>query len=384
MGNHRRVVVCVSSLLLVLAAITNAAFGRQGACPPGWGPAFVVDPAEYPFAHQCVELEHGVVHYLDEGPRVDPVGTAILFHGNPTWSFMYREVVADLVADGWRVIAPDLYGFGLSDKPDPDSFAYSARSHADAMTAFVQALEVRDAVLVVHDWGGPIGFTVAGREASRFRGVVVLNTWAWPITPENAALFHDSLDWVNTNVTRSEAMIASGVLPRRVGESLALLHGPRGSAAYDAVRDAYWAPFLEVDTGRPRSDDHMQPTNRPYHFLSSDPALMLEAEAGVIAMSDRPVFFVIGARDALLGALRCDASAAQVCPDASFCRVVDGLEVCIDERSRQARFPALEEFLSRWDAGLVRGVTIARDASHFVAEYEPEAIADAVRAVGGG
>jgi haloalkane dehalogenase len=94
------------------------------------------------------------MHYLDEG---DPGAPAVLLlHGEPTWSYLFRHAVAPLVAAGRRVVAPDLVGFGRSDKPDsPGEFSYE--SHVRWLSGFVAATGLRDAVVVGHDWGGLLG-----------------------------------------------------------------------------------------------------------------------------------------------------------------------------------------------------------------------------------
>lgn len=124
----------------------------------------------YPFEHRFVETPHGRMHYTELGAG-DPV---LCLHGNPTWSFLYREFLRGL-SDRWRVVAPDLIGFGLSQKPrDPDD--YSIEGHIDDVSALVETLDLRDVTLVMQDWGGPIGLGVALRHPERVRALVVMNT----------------------------------------------------------------------------------------------------------------------------------------------------------------------------------------------------------------
>jgi haloalkane dehalogenase len=125
---------------------------------------------EYPFPSHFVRTGHGRMHYVDEG-----VGSPILcVHGNPTWSFLYRNFVKGLSTDH-RVVAVDLVGFGLSEKPaDPDS--YSIAGHVEDLSTLVESLDLRDLTLVVQDWGGPIGLGVAVRHPDRIRALVIMNT----------------------------------------------------------------------------------------------------------------------------------------------------------------------------------------------------------------
>ena len=113
------------------------------------------------------------MHYLDEGPSDGPV--ALLLHGQPTWSYLYRTVVPELVATGVRVIAPDNIGYGRSDKP-VTATDYTFARHIEWTRSLVTGLDLRDITLVAQDWGGPIGLSVLAAEPDRFARVVAANT----------------------------------------------------------------------------------------------------------------------------------------------------------------------------------------------------------------
>ncbi|MFC4128463.1 alpha/beta fold hydrolase [Nocardia rhizosphaerae] len=136
---------------------------------PGW-----VDDELFPFESRFVEIDGHTVHYVDEGSGP----TLLLLHGNPTWSFLWREVIGALRAD-FRCIALDLPGFGLSTaKP---GYRFLPEEHAEVVTAFVAALGLSGATLVGQDWGGTIGLAVAQRRPGTFDRLVLANTWAWPV-----------------------------------------------------------------------------------------------------------------------------------------------------------------------------------------------------------
>lgn len=124
----------------------------------------------YAFEPHYLE-QHGLrMHYVDEGDG-DPV---LLLHGEPTWAYLYRKVIPEL-APAARVIAPDYFGFGRSDKPvERDWYSYDA--HCAAIARFVDALDLRDVTVVMQDWGGPIGFRLAVERLDRVSRLVVLNT----------------------------------------------------------------------------------------------------------------------------------------------------------------------------------------------------------------
>ncbi len=126
----------------------------------------------YPFEQHYLDLPGGRMHYLDEG-QGPPV---IMLHGNPTWSFYYRRLVLAL-RDRHRVIVPDHLGCGLSDKPQ--GYSYRLADHIDNLTRLIWELDLDEADLVLHDWGGAIGMGCAVWSALRVRRIVVLNTAAF-------------------------------------------------------------------------------------------------------------------------------------------------------------------------------------------------------------
>ena len=114
------------------------------------------------------------LHYLDEGP-LDAPRTWLCLHGNPAWSYLYRKMVPILLGAGDRVVAPDLIGFGRSDKPKKDDF-HTFSWHRQMLLEFVERLDLRQVVLVVQDWGGILGLTLPMAAPERYRGLLVMNT----------------------------------------------------------------------------------------------------------------------------------------------------------------------------------------------------------------
>jgi haloalkane dehalogenase len=126
----------------------------------------------YPFAPNYAEVDGLRLHYVDTGGDGDPV---VFLHGEPTWSYLWRKVIPPVRDAGFRCIAPDLPGFGRSDKPT-DVGWYSYDRHVDVMTGFFEQLDLRDVTLVVHDWGGIIGLRVAVEHPDRIARLVITDT----------------------------------------------------------------------------------------------------------------------------------------------------------------------------------------------------------------
>lgn len=112
------------------------------------------------------------MHYIDEGEG----SQLLMLHGNPTWSFYYRNLIAEF-SSSHRVVVPDHIGCGLSDKPQ--DYEYTLKQHIDNLEALVSCLGLKDFVLIVHDWGGPIGFGLLERHPNLVKKIVILNTAAY-------------------------------------------------------------------------------------------------------------------------------------------------------------------------------------------------------------
>lgn len=185
----------------------------------------------YDFAPHYIELieadsEHPLrMHFIDEGPRdASPV---LLMHGEPSWSYLYRKMIPPLVAAGHRVIAPDLIGFGRSDKPATIA-DYSYQRHVDWMTGFLEQLDLTDITLCCQDWGGLIGLRLVAGRGERFARVLAANTFLPTGDHDLGKAFHEWREYA-----RSVPVLPVGqIVSRGCAKGLA-----------DAEIAAYNAPF---------------------------------------------------------------------------------------------------------------------------------------------
>jgi len=133
-----------------------------------------LDRKEYPFKNNYFDLPMGKMHYVDEG-QGEPI---VFLHGNPGWSFEYRNAIKELCKTN-RCIANDHLGFGLSDKSY--KWNYLPESHAENFEKFINTLKLENIILVVNDWGGPIGLSYAIHYPGKIRHLILLNTWMWSV-----------------------------------------------------------------------------------------------------------------------------------------------------------------------------------------------------------
>ena len=142
-------------------------------------PARFADLPEYPFSANWLSIDlgdghSGRMHYLDEGAKDAP--PVLLLHGEPSWSFLYRKMIPVLTDAGFRCLAPDLIGFGKSDKPDDIGF-FTYDRHIDWLRQWREAVVPQTAALFCQDWGGLLGLRLVGEEPDRFACVVASNTF---------------------------------------------------------------------------------------------------------------------------------------------------------------------------------------------------------------
>lgn len=280
-------------------------------------PKFLTDPALFPYTPHYLKMNNGArVHYVDEGDG--PV--LLLLHGNPTWSFLYRHLIAELRSD-FRVVAPDYPGFGLSTAPR--EYGFTPAEHAASMMEFVERLDLHGVTLMMQDWGGPIGFAIAERQPERVDGFVIGNTWAWPLERTGHKAFSTLMGgWPG----QFAAWCCNGVV------RFFLSQGMERDLS-EAELAMYLAPFAE------------RAMRTPTHVF---PAQLWEADTflqtvydGLLELSERPALIVWGLKDFAF------------------------------QEPERTRFESLFPKHS---------TVLLENAGHFIQEDAPEAIAAAIRA----
>ena len=246
-----------------------------------------VSPALYPFESRFHDLGGLRFHYLDEGVGQAGCEPVVMLHGNPTWSFYYRDLIRKL-RDRHRVIAPDHIGCGWSDKPDDDRYEYSLRQRVDDVEVLLDALVPEQKIsLVLHDWGGMIGMAWAVRHPERVRRIVLLNTAAF-LLPESKKL-PSSLWWVRNTALAAFLVRRFNAVSR--GASWACCTRARLTKE---VRDAYCAPYdsweNRIATLRFVQDIPISPGDRGYDLVNE-----VACKLGLFA--ETPVLICWGDRD---------------------------------------------------------------------------------------
>ena len=238
---------------------------------PDW-----LDDDLFPFESRFVDLDGNTVHYVDEGEGP----TILMYHGNPTWSFLYRDMIAGL-RDRFRCIAFDYPGFGLS-KPSSD-YPFTYKAHLEVSAAFVESLALDQVTVFVQDWGGPIGLGVAAQDPDRYHALVIGNTFAWPA---------DQLSWKAVSALLGgpvgKLVIDRGnFLARSVGSSAKL----RKMSSNEAMH--YTAPFP--------TRQRRKATRRFIAQIRGARPDLQDLAAALPSLGDLPTLFFWGTKDPFYG-----------------------------------------------------------------------------------
>lgn len=233
----------------------------------------------YDFEPHYVDIGGLRMHYVDEGPA--DAAPVLLLHGEPSWSYLYRKMIPPLAAAGHRVIAPDLIGFGKSDKPD-DQDDYSYAGHVDWMRAFVETLDLRNVSLFAQDWGSLIGLRVAAEDESRFARIAIGNGG---LPTGDHAMSEAFLQW--REFARTSPTFDIGRIIQRATVS----------ELSDEVVAAYDAPF---------PDDSYKAGARKFPMLvpttPDDPASEANRQAWAVLMNwTKPFLTTFSDKDPILG-----------------------------------------------------------------------------------
>jgi haloalkane dehalogenase len=249
---------------------------------------------EFPPRYLETRSQSGVrVHYLDEG--AGPV-TFLCLHGQPTWSYLYRRMIPSIVGAGHRAVAPDLVGFGRSDKPDDDAF-YTFFMHRRMLVEFIEQLDLRRIVLVCQDWGGLLGLTLPPEMPERFDGLLAMNTM---FASGDMPLGKGFLDWRAWNNAHPDMQV--GKLMQRACPQLT-----------SAECAAYEAPFPDV---RYKAGVRRFPNLVPDNPDAEGAQLSRDARDWWRTQWQGRSFMVVGTKDPVLGsaAMRTLRSHIRGCP----------------------------------------------------------------------
>jgi haloalkane dehalogenase len=234
---------------------------------------------DFPFAPHFREFEGLRLAHLDEGEG-KPV---VFFHGEPTWSFLWRKVIPPVLEAGYRCIAPDLPGFGRSDKPvDLDWYSYDR--HTAAVAPLLEQLDLRDATVVVHDWGGPVGLRLATEHPDRIARIVVLDTGLFTGHQKMTDAWRAFRDFVERTEDLPIGFLVRGACKRDPGdEVIAAYDAPFPNQESKAGARAFplmlpTSPDMPGAEAGQRVLDAMQADGRPKLVLwaDSDPVIPLD------------------------------------------------------------------------------------------------------------
>jgi cis-3-alkyl-4-acyloxetan-2-one decarboxylase len=291
-----------------------------------------VDPELYPFEENYLDLEGLKYHYLDEGPKGGEA--VVMVHGNPSWSFYYRELVKAL-RDDYRVIVPDHMGCGKSDKPGDDRYEYSLARRVSDLEKLIDHADLPEKfTLVVHDWGGMIGMVYASRHKERIERLVVMNTSAFhlPKTKSMPLSLNMARGWMGALFVRGFSAFSRGA------NRYCVTRRPMTAA----VAAAYLAPYSSwenrIAVHRFVQDIPLKKDDRGYDLISG-------VEAELDAMVSIPKMIFWGEKDFVFDDhfLR---GWIERCPEATVHRYPDCGHYVLEDAHEEI-IPLVKEFLKQ-------------------------------------
>ena len=239
---------------------------------------FLVDNEEYPFKSNWYDKDGVSMHYIDEGEGI-PI---VLAHGNPEWSFIYRNIIKELSGEA-RLIAYDLPGFGFSDTPK--DFDYTPQEHAKWVKSLVlDHLKLEKFILVVQDWGGPTALHLATNHPNRILGTVISNTWAWKANPESEKFSNFFKTEEGKRLIYEENYFVRTLLLKSMNKK---------SGNNQAIINAYEMAF-------PTPESRKGTLIFPQHITLSE-SWFLEIEEKLHLLADKPVELIFGEKNRTLG-----------------------------------------------------------------------------------
>jgi haloalkane dehalogenase len=275
---------------------------------------------DYAFEPRYVERDGLRMHYVDEGEGA-PV---LMLHGEPTWAFLYRKMIPTVAAVA-RVVAPDYFGFGRSDKPTRiDDYSYDF--HCASIERFADELDLRDVTVVVQDWGGPIGLRLAVERPDRIARLVILNTG------------------IGAGRAPSEEWLRFREFVRRVGTELVpgqLVRISTVTELADDVVEAYNAPF---PTPESKAGVLAFPELVPTELEHPSAAKMLEVRAG-LERWDKPALVLFSDSDPIFSTVAADHMASRI-PGAGPAEIVQGAGHFLQEEKGEEIADRIVRFLA--------------------------------------
>lgn len=239
----------------------------------------------YPFEPHWFDWNGLTMHYVDEGPEHAPV--MLMLHGMPTWSYLYRHMIAHLVDEGFRCVAPDHIGFGKSEKVLEDDW-YTIENHCQAARDLIEHLDLNNVTLICQDWGGPIGLRQAVDMPDRFKRLTIMNTWLHSDFHDYSEAIHNWNAGWQPGGRFAESNPCGELMQNYVGAFPGSVNTPEDTFA------AYEAPFPATDwKAGPRRFPRCIPIENPDIGNAEDQARCFRA----LDEWDKPIHFIWGCAD---------------------------------------------------------------------------------------
>ena len=344
---------------------------EQQPSTPDW-----VEKSVYPFESYYYEWNGNKMHYVEEVPVGEEKGTVIAVHGNATYSIIYRKMIHQLKSMGFRVIAFDQLGFGLSDFPHPKDFDYKPSSHAKVLIDFIKDKNLTNIYFALQDWGGPIGIAAAQSMPERVAGFLFMNTWAWPLdeTPEGEFNYYHIVRDRGYDAINNPRFYIDGSLVKGGARGLAKRNAEQGTEKYNALQNMQMAPYVNLeDPSKLLYQGVTLPVWISARSTVEDTPFLKELESNMDSITHLPIYLMFG-DDTAFGPLKLyRGKNAPQCP--AGCKPdsneINSMTNCVDSEGNLI-WPYLDKFKSLWKSENIVGTWTDANHGHWLQDEVPE------------
>ena len=359
------------SILFLLLVCSLSVFANEQITRPDW-----VEDSVYPFESHYYSWNGYNMHYIDEAPEGEAKGTVVAVHGNATYSIIYRKMITQLKSMGFRVIAFDQFGYGLSEFPHPKDFDYKPSSHTKVLIDFIKDKNLENIYFVLQDWGGPIGIAATQSMPERVSGLLLMNTWAWPLdeTPDGEFNYYHIVRDRGYDAINNPKFYIDGSLVKGGARGLAKRNAEKGTDKYNALQNMQMAPYVNLKN--PCELLYLGVTLPVWISARStveDTPFLKEIEENMGSITHLPVYLMFG-DDTAFGPLKLyRGENGPQCPEGCS---PDSTEInwktnCIDADGNLI-WPYLDKFKSLWQTENIVGIWTDPSHGHWLQDEVPE------------
>ena len=344
-----------------------------------WKPKFRVPQELTVHKSLCFKVQQGMVHAMDfQAKGKKEKGTVFAIHGNASWSLLFHKSAELLQAEGYRVIAVDLLGFGLSNKPNQRVFDYSIASQSRVVQEVVSQLKLKNYYLLLHDWGNAIGFDLATQNPENVKGIISTTGFAWPFE-KHEKQFHAFIERGEDALKNHDKYLYK--FPHFTGQGWAKRLYSEDDPRYEQLSKVGSAPFVNPKTGKLWSQNVGYPILKFAQEVETALPFMRDLQAKLTSIHKIPLSVILG-DDTAFGPLKCNLKKGEsLCPENYTCEGEKPYNMhsnCVDKKGKTT-WPLADRFEEVWEENSLVGIYRLHGVGHWLPLEAPYTIVSSLK-----